>query len=242
LLTADYTFVNERLARHYKIPYVYGSHFRRVLVTDEARKGILGHGSMLTLTSNADRTSPVVRGKWILTNLIGMPPLPPPPNVPPLKSDSEKTAPQTMREQMEEHRQNPVCAGCHKLMDPLGFAMENFDAVGAWRSRDAGRPIDASGEFIDGSKLDGVLSVRQAILKRPTVFVGTMTEKLLTYALGRGLEYYDMPAIRKIVRSSAVDRYRFSSLVVGIATSTPFRMRIKGMSEDEQQPLRAAVR
>jgi mono/diheme cytochrome c family protein len=231
LLTADYTFVNERLAKHYKIPYIYGSQFRRVPVTDDARRGLLGQGSILTLTSNADRTSPVVRGKWILANLIGLPPAPPPPNVPPLKSDSEKTRPMSMRAQMEEHRKNPVCAGCHKIMDPLGFAMENYDAVGVWRTLDAGSPIDATGEFIDGTKLDGVASLRQALVSHPNVFVSTMTERLLTYALGRGLESYDMPALRKVVRQAADDNYRFSSVIVGIASSVPFQMRTKAAKD-----------
>jgi mono/diheme cytochrome c family protein len=242
LLTADYTFVNERLAKHYEIPYIYGSHFRRVPVTDAGRQGLLGHGSILTLTSNADRTSPVVRGKWILANLLGMPPAPPPPNVPPLKSDVEKVKPTTMREQMEEHRKNPVCAGCHKIMDPLGFAMENFDAVGRWRTRDAGSLIDATGQFIDGTELDGVDSLRQALVKRPDVFVSTMTEKLLIYALGRGLEPYDMPAVRRAVRESARDDYRFSSLILEIVSSTPFQMRTKASTDVRTPAIKTAGR
>jgi mono/diheme cytochrome c family protein len=228
LLTADYTFVNERLAKHYKIPNVYGSQFRRVPVADEARRGLLGQGSILTSTSNANRTSPTVRGKWILANLIGMPPSPPPANVPPLKESPDGATPVNIRAQMEAHRNNPVCASCHKLMDPLGFAMENFDAVGAWRTRDNGDPIDASGQFLDGAPLNGVAGLRQLLVTRPNIFVGTMTEKLLTYALGRGLDYYDMPAVRKILRDAAGKDYRFSSLVLGIATSVPFQQRIKG--------------
>jgi mono/diheme cytochrome c family protein len=228
LLTADFTYVNERLAKHYKIPNVYGSQFRRVPVADEARRGLLGQGSILTSTSNANRTSPTVRGKWILANLIGMPPSPPPANVPPLKENPDGATPVNIRAQMEEHRKNAVCAGCHKLMDPLGFAMENFDAVGSWRTRDNGSPIDASGQFLDGSPLNGVAGLRQLLVTRPNIFVGTLTEKLLTYALGRGLDYYDMPAVRKIVRNAAGQDYRFSALVLGIVTSVPFQERIKG--------------
>jgi hypothetical protein len=227
LLTADYTFVNERLARHYRIPNVYGSQFRRVTVTDEARRGILGQGSILTSTSNANRTSPVQRGKWILTNLIGMPPAPPPPVVPALKDTADNGKLLTLRQQMEKHRQDPVCAACHKLMDPLGFAMENFDAVGSWRTTEADAPIDASGQFIDGTQLNGVASLRLALTRRPEVFVETMTEKLLTYALGRGLDYHDMPAVRTIVRQAAAHDYRFSSVVIGIVTSVPFQYGMK---------------
>jgi hypothetical protein len=227
LLTADYTYVNERLAKHYKIPNVYGSQFRRVTITDDARRGLLGQGGILTSTSNANRTSPVERGKWVLTNLIGMPPAPPPPVVPALKETADNGTVLTMRQQMEMHRQNPVCASCHKLMDPIGFAMENFDGVGSWRSTDAGAPIDASGVFIDGTQLNGVVSLRRAIVKRPDVFVGAMTEKLLTYALGRGLDYHDMPAVRAIARQAGAHDYRFSSLVLGIVTSTPFQYSMK---------------
>jgi mono/diheme cytochrome c family protein len=232
LLRADYTFVNERLAQHYGMPNVYGSYFRRVGITDEARKGLLGQGSILALTSHAERTSPVLRGKWILQNIIGTPPPPPPPDVPTLKENEEGQKPRTMREQMAEHRANPVCASCHKVMDPIGFALENFDAVGAWRTREAGGAIDASGELADGTKVDGVVTLRQALLARPEVFVGTMTEKLLTYALGRGLDYHDMPVVRSIVRQSAVGGYRFSSLVLGIVNSVPFQMRMARETSD----------
>ena len=226
LLTADYTFLNERLAKHYRIPNVYGSHFRRVALPDAARRGLLGHGSILTVTSHADRTSPVVRGKWILDNLLGVPPPPPPPTVPPLpEGDEAATLP--MRERMEQHRKNPSCASCHKIMDPIGLALENFDAVGAWRVRDAGRTIDATGQLMDGTKVDGPVSLRQALLKRPEGFVGTLTAKLLTYALGRRLEYYDMPVVRRIVSDAARRDYRFSSIVMGVVTSTPFQMRVK---------------
>ncbi len=231
LMTADYTFVNERLAKQYKMPNVYGSQFRRVKVTDDARRGLLGQGSILTSSSNANRTSPVERGKWILTNLLGMPPAPPPPVVPALKDTSDSGKVLSMRQQMEQHRQNAVCASCHKLMDPLGFSLENFDAVGTWRTEDAGAPIDSSGLFIDGSPINGVASLRAAIVKRPEVFVGTVTEKLLTYALGRGLDYHDMPTVRKIVRDASGHDFRFSSLVLGIATSTPFQQSMKPVGD-----------
>ena len=227
LLRADYTFVNERLARHYGIPNVYGSHFRRVPVTDEARKGLLGHGSILTLTSHATRTSPVVRGKWILENILGTPPPAPPPDVPALKENEKGQKPKTMREQLAEHRASPTCASCHRIMDPIGFALENFDAVGAWRTEDAGAPIDASGELSDGTHVDGVVTLRKALLSRPDLFAGTMTEKLLVYALGRGLDHHDMPVVRGILREAAADDYRFSSLILGVVRSVPFQMRTK---------------
>ena len=225
LLTANYTFVNERLARHYGIPDIYGSRFRRVAITDDARRGLLGQGSILALTSHAERTSPVVRGKWILENILGSPVPPPPPDVPALKGNQAGEKPRTMREQMAEHRANPVCASCHKAMDSIGFAMENFDAVGAWRTRDAGLPIDASGELSDGTKVDGVVTLRKALLSRPELFAGTITEKLLTYALGRGLDYRDMPTVRAILHDAAPTNYRFSTLVLGVVHSTPFQMR-----------------
>jgi hypothetical protein len=222
-MTADYSFVNERLARHYGIKNVYGSHFRRITLAQDARRGLLGKGGILLVTSHADRTSPVVRGKWVLDNLIGTPPPPAPADVPPFPESG--ATPQTVRARMEQHRASPVCASCHKLMDPIGLALENFDAVGAWRSHEAGSLIDATGELSDGTRVDGVVTLRQALMKRPDVIVTTMTEKLLTYALGRGLEHYDMPAVRAIVRNSEKDGYRFSSLVREIVNSTPFRMR-----------------
>jgi hypothetical protein len=231
LLNADYTFVNERLAKHYGIPHVYGSQFRRVPVVDEARRGILGHGSILTVTSHADRTSPVLRGKWILENLMGAPPPPPPAEVPPLKENEEGAAPSTVRLRMEQHRASPACSGCHKLMDPLGFALENFDAVGAWRSEEAGKAIDASGQLVDGSTVDGVVALRRALLKHPDAFVSTMTEKLMTYGLGRGLIPADISAVRKIVANAARADYSFSSLILGIVNSVPFQMRIKPSEE-----------
>ena len=225
LLRADYTFVNERLARHYGIPNIYGSRFRRVPVTDDARRGILGQGSMLAVTSHAERTSPVLRGKWVLENLLGLPVPPPPPDIPTLKGNTEGQKPKTLREQMAEHRTEPVCASCHRVMDPVGFALENFDAVGAWRTMEPGGPIDASGQLADGTKVDGVVTLRKAILDKPNLFVGTLTEKLLTYALGRGVDARDMPAVREIMRGAAKNDYKFSSLVLGVVRSVPFRMR-----------------
>jgi hypothetical protein len=225
LLNADYTFVNERLARHYGIPNVYGSQFRRVKVPNEARRGLLGQASILTVTSYPNRTSPVQRGKWILTNLLGVPPTPPPPNVPPLKTEFENGKPRTLRETMEEHRTNPVCAGCHKVMDPIGFSMENFDAVGAWRTNDHGAPIDSKDTLFNGTAVNGITGLRQMLSSRPDVFVGVMTEKMLTYAIGRGVTTSDMPAVRKIVQNARSKDYRFSSLVVGVVNSTPFQYR-----------------
>jgi mono/diheme cytochrome c family protein len=231
LLDADYTFVNERLARHYGIANIYGSHFRRVPVPSGARRGLLGHGSILALTSHAERTSPVVRGKWVLDNILGTPPPPPPPDVPTLADNEAGEKPRTMRERMAQHRAMPTCAACHRLMDPIGFALENFDAVGAWRTREPGGTIDATAELPDGTKIDGVAGLRAALLARPEVFVTTMTEKMLTYALGRGLTYRDMPAVRAIVEASAAREYRFSSLVTGIVSSQPFRMRMAAGGE-----------
>jgi len=225
LLNADYTFVNERLARHYGIPNVYGSEFRRVKVPSEARRGLLGQGSILTVTSYPNRTSPVERGKWILTNLLGVPPQPPPPNVPPLQESSADGKVLSLRERMEQHRANPVCAGCHRLMDPIGFALENFDGVGHWRTNEDGAKIDPSGTLFNGATLDGAAGLRQALAAQPVVFVGVMTEKMLTYAVGRGIEYYDMPAVRKVVQDARNKDFRFSSIVLGIVRSTPFQMK-----------------
>jgi len=224
MLTADYTFVNERLAQHYGIPHISGSHFRRVSNIDEERRGLLGKGGILLVTSHADRTSPVMRGKWILDNLVGSPPPPPPPEVPALP-DAQGAKPLAMRARMEQHRANPACAACHKLMDPLGLALENFDAVGAWRTDDNGERVDASGQLTDGSRIDGVSGLREALLKRPDVLATTLAEKLMTYALGRGLEPEDMPAVRAIVRDTERDGYRFASIIEGVAKSTTFRMR-----------------
>lgn len=227
LMTANYTFLNERLARHYGVPDIYGSRFRRVEITDDARRGLLGQGSILATTSHAERTSPVLRGKWVLENILDAPVPPPPPDVPPLKAPAEGEKPKTLKEQMTEHRANPACAVCHKIMDPIGFALENFDPVGAWRTQEPGGPVDASGQLADGTKVDGVVSLRQALIKRPELFANTLTEKLLTYALGRGLAYYDMPVVRGIVRDSAQQDYRFSSIVLGIVRSVPFQMRMR---------------
>lgn len=234
LLDADYTFVNERLARHYGISGVYGPDFRRVPVPSDARRGLLGQGSMLLVTSNANRTNPVSRGKWILENLLGSPPPLPPPNVPPLKENTGQTIATSVRERMEQHRANQPCAGCHKIMDPIGLALDNFDGVGHWRDVDSGSKIDASGQLVDGTKIDGPSSLRQALLNRPQAFVGTMTEKLLMYAIGRETKYYDMPVVRAIMRDAQDDRYRFSELVLGIVKSAPFQMKIREAGRDGQ--------
>jgi hypothetical protein len=225
LLKADYTYLNERLAKHYGIPNVYGSRFRRVsLEKGSERGGLLRQGSILTVTSYATRTSPVTRGKWILANILGTPPPPPLPNVPALK-DNTVSATLSVRERLAEHRANSVCASCHNLMDPIGFSLENFDAVGRWRTVEEGQLIDSTGGLPDGSKFTGVSGLEQGLLHRPEIFVGTLTEKLLTFALGRGVEYYDGPAIRKIVHNAKADDFRFSSIILGIVNSTPFTMR-----------------
>ena len=227
LLTADYTFLNERLAKHYGIPHVYGSHFRRVSLAGTERRGLLGQGGILTLTSYATRTSPVLRGKWILENLLASPPPPPPPDIPALAERTDDGAALSMRAAMERHRANPACASCHAQMDPLGFALENFDAVGRWRTRsESNDAIDASGVLPDGTSFEGPDGMRQALLREPKRFVATVTEKLLTYALGRNVESYDMPAVRAIVRETERNNYRFSSIVLGIVRSTPFQMRM----------------
>ena len=231
LLTADYTFVNERLAKHYGIPNVYGSDFRRVPVPNEARHGLLGQGSILTVTSAPNRTSPVTRGAWILENLLGTPPPLPPPNVPafPEKKTGQGVAEEavSVRDKMIQHRTNQPCLGCHQIMDPIGLALENFDGIGRWRTTDAGVRIDPSSTLWDGTEVAGPAGLRQAILSRPDQFARTATEMLLTYALGRGLKYYDMPIVRAIVKDAARNNYRFSSLVAGIATSVPFQMKSK---------------
>ena len=226
LLRANYTYVNGRLAKHYGIPNVYGSRFRRVTFDDgSVRGGLLAQGSILTVTSYATRTSPVIRGKWILSNILGVPPPPPPAVVPALKENAGIGKAVSMRERLAQHRDNPACSGCHKLMDPVGFSLENYDAVGRWRTTDDGIPIDAAGGLPDGSKFEGAAGLRQALLRRPELFVSTFTEKLLTYALGRGVEYYDAPAVRRIVAEARSNDYRFSSVILGIAKSTPFQMR-----------------
>jgi len=225
LLTADYSFIDGRLARHYKIPNVVGDRFRRVTIADENRRGLLGQASILTVTSFPTRTSPVVRGKWILDNLLGAPPPQPPPEVPPLKENTEDVQPVSLRARLQEHRANPTCAACHATMDPIGFALENFDAVGASREFDSGERIDPSGQLVDGTKLSGPVGLQQALRGRSELFASTFTDKLLTYALGRGVEYYDMPVVRSIVRSSARNNNRFSDYVLGIVNSLPFQMR-----------------
>jgi mono/diheme cytochrome c family protein len=233
LLNADYTFVNERLARFYGIPNIYGSHFRRVsLEGHDERKGLLGQGSILTVTSYANRTSPTIRGKWLLTNVLGTPPPPPPPDVPSLKETPPNGRVLTMRERMEQHRSNAACAVCHAQMDPLGFALENFNGVGEWRTTsEAGNPVDASGVLPNGVKFNGPAELRKVLLSHPEQFANTVTDRLLTYALGRGVEYYDQPAIRKITREAAFNDYKWSSLILGIVNSTPFQMRMSKPQE-----------
>jgi hypothetical protein len=234
LLTADYTFVNERLARHYGVPNVYGSHFRRVSLGPEldARRGLLGKGSFLAVTWTQNfRTSPVKRGVWVLENILGTPPPEPPANVPPLEDSAGGSGKVlTLREQMTAHRKNPPCSGCHKIMDPIGFALDNFDADGKWRAKqggDGGTPIDASVQLYDGQQVNGPVGLRQALLRYSPQFVRMFTEKMMTYALGRGVEYSDMPAIRSIVRDAAKDNNRFSAIMLGIVKSAQFQMRVK---------------
>lgn len=224
LLRADYTFLNSRLARHYGIDNVYGNHFRKVALKDSRRHGLFGHGSILTVTSYPNRTSPVLRGKWVLENILGAPPPPPPPDVPSLEEEN-RDSPSTVRERLERHRANPVCASCHARMDPLGFALENFDAVGRWREVDGGVKIDASARLLDGARIEGPVEFREALLGRQEEFVTTVTEKLLTYALGRGVSYGDASYIRTIVRDAAMFEYKWSSLLTGIVKSVPFQMR-----------------
>ena len=225
LLTADYSFLNERLAKHYGVRNVYGSRFRRVTITDPNRRGLLGQGSFLTVTSHPDRTSVVGRGKWVLENLLSSPPPPPPPNVPALAEQKSNGSVLTLRERMAQHRENPVCAGCHARMDPIGFALENFDAVGQWRTQEGYRAIDASAQLPGGERFDGPAGLRSWLLNQPAQIATAVTEKLLTYALGRGLEFYDAPTVREITRSTARDEYRLQSLVLGVINSTPFQMR-----------------
>jgi hypothetical protein len=238
LLNGDYTFVNERLAAHYGIPNIYGSQFRRVKLDGalDVRRGLLGKGGIELVTSVSDRTSPVQRGKWVMTNILGVVPPDPPPNVPALKEGSASgNGPLTLRQQMEAHRANPACAGCHKMMDPIGFAMENFDGIGKWRTKEAGQMVNASGQLTDGTKISGVVDLRNALLGYSPQFARTVTEKLLTYALGRGVEYQDMPVVRAIVRNAARNDYRFSALIEGIVKSDQFQMNRKN-----EAPLQAA--
>ena len=247
LLTADYTFVNERLAKHYGIPGIYGSNFRLVTLGPEldARRGLLGKGSLLAVSSQPIRTSPVVRGYWVLQNLLGTPPPPPPPVVPDLPTHEGDAAGNTkipsMREQMERHRADPACAGCHMLMDPIGFALEQFDAVGHWRTADGLAPIDAASTMYDGTKVNGPADIRNFLLAHKEQFVRTAAEKLLTYALGRGLEYYDMPVVRSIARQAAGDDYRFVSLISAVVESEPFQMNMQGAEAPEPGATAAAL-
>ena len=239
LLDANYTFVNERLAKHYGIPNVYGPQFRRVILPAELdmRRGLLGKGGLMAVTSNAARTSPVTRGKWFLQTFVGVSPPDPPPNVPKPKEPpvdvTGNTKIPTMRETLELHHTNPVCASCHKLFEPMGLALENYDAVGAWRTRDGDSPIDASGVLVDGTKVDGVASLRAWLMHHSDQFTRVVTEKLLTYALGRGVEYQDMPLVRSIVHDAAADHYRFTSIVLGIVKSQPFQMNWKAAGGDQ---------
>jgi cytochrome c551/c552 len=241
LMDADYTFVNERLARHYGIPNVYGSQFRRVTLGPgfEARRGLLGKGAILLITSVADRTSPIQRGKWVWANILNVIPPEPPPNVPALKGSGktnngqEAPVEQSMRERMEEHRANPVCASCHMKMDPIGFMLENFDGVGSWRTTQFSKPIDTTGQLADGAKLNGPVELRNQLMKYQQQFMRGVTAKLMTYALGRGVEYYDQPTVRVIVKDAAANRYKFSSLVVGIVKSAPFQMNVKSVEGEK---------
>jgi mono/diheme cytochrome c family protein len=239
LLTANYTFLNERLARHYGIPGIYGTDFRRVTINDDRRRGLLGQASILAVTSYATRTSPVQRGKWVLTNILGLPPNPPPPNVPALKEHSDPGKLTSLRERLEEHRANPACAGCHRVMDPIGFSLENFDAVGEWRTTDEGAKIDTTGTLFNGAKVDGPVALRNMLTSQPETFVGVMTEKLMTYALGRGVQYSDMPSVRAVLKDAARTDYRFSSIVLGIVKSPAFQMKVK--SEEESRTVTASV-
>jgi len=230
LLTADYTFLNERLAKHYGVPGVYGERFRQVKLTDPNRFGLLGHGSVLSLTALATRTSPVFRGVYVLTTFLDTPPPPPPPNVPALEESNKgkETAARSVREQLELHRQNPTCAGCHRVIDPPGFALENFDSIGQWRTAmDNGASIDANGVLADGSKLNGPVELRAAIVGRPEAFATVITERMMTYALGRGLEPSDMPVVRRIVKQAGKNGYRLSTIVNEIIDSAPFQMRTR---------------
>jgi hypothetical protein len=235
LLDADFTFVDERLARHYGIPNVHGSRMRRVaLGPDNPRRGLLGHGSILTVTSAANRTSPVIRGKWVLENVLGAPPPTPPPGVETnLEKDAAQVKATSLRQRMEAHRNSPACASCHRLMDPIGFSLENFDHTGKWRALDGKTPIDASGVMVDGSRLDGPATLRRALLGHSDVFADVFAERLLTYATGRGLRPHDMPAVRTIARAATKNGYRFSSFVLAVAGSAPFQMKTKAAAAAE---------
>jgi hypothetical protein len=233
LLTANYTFVNERLARHYGIANVYGNHFRRVTFPDGRRGGLLGQASALTVTSYPNRTSPVLRGKWVLANLLGAPPPPPPADVPPLRDAGEQGQPRSVRERMEEHRRNPACASCHQRMDPLGFSLENFDGIGKWRTVSDGESIDAAAALPDGTQFQGLNGLRTLLVSHPEEFVRTFSEKLLSYAIGRVLEPSDLPAVRQIARDAAAQNYRWSSVISAVVKSTPFSMGIVESAHSE---------
>jgi hypothetical protein len=226
LIAADYTFLNERLAKHYEIPHVYGSRFRRVeLDAQSHRGGLLRQGSFLCVTSYATRTSPVLRGKWVLENLLGSAPPPPPPDVPALNENTIISDSLSMRDRLAQHRADPTCAKCHDMIDPIGLALENFDAIGRWRELENGEPISAAGGWPDGSEIEGVAGLEEALLQHPERFVSGATEKLMTFALGRGVEYYDAPAVRRVVQEAEANDYRFSEIVLGIVKSVPFQMR-----------------
>jgi Protein of unknown function (DUF1588)/Protein of unknown function (DUF1585)/Protein of unknown function (DUF1592) len=227
LFRADYTFVNERLARHYGFRGVAGHHFRRVEYPDTTRRGLLGHGSVLVQTSMANRTSPVLRGKWVMEVLLGTPPPPPPPDVPALEEIKEAKNGRmlTTREKLEEHRANPTCNACHRFMDPIGLALDGFDVTGKWRVRENGQPLDTRGDFYDGTPVSSLGELSAVLMKRPDPLVRTFTENLLAYALGRRAEYFDQPAIRAIMRGAAADDYRMSSFVLGVVKSDAFRMK-----------------
>jgi hypothetical protein len=227
LIRADYTFVNERLAEHYGIDGVFGAAFRRVELRDPNRRGLLGQGSILFQSSVANRTSPVFRGKWIMTVLFDSPPPPPPPNVPTLDQSTGSNTPHSVRERLEQHRKDPVCAGCHAIIDPPGLALENFDPIGRWRETDSGQPIDATTTLPGGIPISGPSGLRDAILGRPELFVSTLTEKLMVYALGRRLEAEDMPTVRRIVREAARDGYKFDDIVLGIVRSVQFQQKAR---------------
>jgi hypothetical protein len=243
MLTANYSFLNQRLATHYGVPNVYGDHFRKVTFADGRRGGLVGQGSILTVTSYGNRTSVVMRGRWVLANLLGAPPAEPPADVPALKEAGMDGAPRSLRERMEVHRKNPVCASCHMRMDPIGFSLENFDATGKWRVESDGAPIDAAASLPDGTQFEGVAGLRALLLSHKDDFVRTLSSKLLSYAIGRGLEYYDLPAVRKIARDAAKNDYRWSAIISGIVTSTPFSMGIaRGEESQNRQPATGVAR
>jgi hypothetical protein len=238
LFRADYTIVNERLAKHYGIPGVSGDHFRKVQYPDDTRRGLLGQGAILVQTSLANRTSPVLRGKWVMEVLMGTPPPPPPPDVPALEETAEAKNGKmlTTRERMEMHRANPTCNSCHRFMDPIGLALDNFDVTGRWRERENGTPLDTRGDFYDGTPVTSPAELTRVLMKRPVPLLRTFTENLFAYALGRRAEYYDMPAIRAIVKSAEGNQYRMSSFILGVIKSDAFQMKkVEAVSTDEAQ-------